>query len=88
MSHLANIVSRSQQLLNEVLQPGDLAVDLTAGNGSDTLSLAQTVGPTGTVLAFDIQVQALATTTERLEQAACRVFQNSKHQSPVTSRTG
>ena len=74
MSHLANIVSRSQRLLSEVLQPGDLAVDLTAGNGSDTLFLAQTVGPTGTVLAFDIQVQALASEVviprERLSDSA------------------
>ena len=73
MSHLANIVSRSQQLLSEVLQPGDLAVDLTAGNGSDTLFLAQIVGPSGRVLAFDIQEQALVTTAEKLAQVGVLV---------------
>lgn len=87
MSHLANIVSRSQQLLTEVLQPGDLAVDLTAGNGSDTLFLAQTVGPAGSVLAFDIQVQALTATTEKLEQAGVLVTR-SDFSSPVKNVPG
>lgn len=69
MSHFSNIVSRAQQLLSEVLLPGDLAVDLTAGNGFDTLFLAETVGPAGRVLAFDVQEQAIANTTELLQQS-------------------
>ena len=77
MSHFSNIVSRSQQLLTEVLQPGDLAVDLTAGNGSDTLFLSKAVGPTGLVLAFDIQEQAILKTAERLEQAGVFVDRSS-----------
>ena len=73
MSNFSNIVAHAQQLLNEVLKPGDLAVDLTAGTGSDTLFLAQTVGPTGRVIAFDIQEQALAATTEKLTAAGISV---------------
>ena len=73
MSHFSNIVSRAQQLVSEVLQPGDLAVDLTAGNGSDTLFLAQSVGLTGQVLAFDIQEQALSATAEKLMNAGVMV---------------
>ena len=73
MSHFSNIVSRAQQLVSEVLQPGNLAVDLTAGNGSDTLFLAQTVGPTGQVLAFDIQETALLATAEKLRQSGIAV---------------
>lgn len=78
MSHFSNIVSRAQQLLSEVLTSGDLAVDLTAGNGSDTLFLAQTVGPTGQILAFDIQEQALVNTFAKLKQAGIDVFRSGR----------
>jgi predicted methyltransferase len=40
----------------QVLQPGDTAVDATAGNGHDTLALAELVGPQGVVWALDLQV--------------------------------
>lgn len=66
---LSRIVAWSHQLLTEVLRPGDCAVDLTAGNGYDTLVLAQAVGPGGRVLAFDLQAQALEKTQERLSAA-------------------
>lgn len=59
MSSLTRIVPWSQQLACEVLLPGDLAVDLTAGKGRDTLALAQAVGETGRVVAFDLQKSAL-----------------------------
>lgn len=42
-----------------MLSDGDLAVDLTAGKGRDTLMLYRHVAPAGRVLAFDIQLQAL-----------------------------
>jgi len=66
---LIRIVLWAHQLLAEVLNPGDTAVDLTAGNGTDTLFLAQRVGPSGRVLAFDIQTEALHNTALRLEEA-------------------
>lgn len=44
-----------------------LAVDGTAGNGHDTLFLAQCVGEGGLVLAFDVQEAALQATRVRLE---------------------
>ena len=44
-------------------------IDATAGNGHDTLFLAELVGSRGTVFAFDIQNQALETTRSRLKQA-------------------
>ncbi len=56
---LTRIVPWSQQLACEVLRPGDLAVDLTAGKGRDTLCLAKAVGPGGRVVAFDVQQVAL-----------------------------
>jgi len=65
---LTHVVAWSQRLLAEVLSPGDIAVDLTAGQGYDTLMLAKTVGPSGSVLAFDLQQQALEISSERLSQ--------------------
>lgn len=44
------------------------AVDATAGNGNDTLFLANLVGGEGRVAAFDVQPEAIAATRKRLEQ--------------------
>lgn len=57
------------QILSHRLQAGDVAIDATAGNGLDTLFLAQTVGPKGHVYAFDVQPAALEQTRNRLEAA-------------------
>jgi len=73
MSRLTRIVPYAQQLLADVLSPGDLAVDLTAGNGHDTLFLQQQVTSTGHVVAFDIHPNALDATTERLHTAGVTV---------------
>ena len=67
MSSLTRIVPWSQQLVCEILQPGDLAVDLTAGKGRDTLALANAVGSDGQVVAFDLQAEALEQTAELLQ---------------------
>lgn len=48
------------------LRAGDRAVDATAGNGHDTVFLAEQVGAGGRVWAFDIQRQALEATQRRL----------------------
>ncbi|EDY84991.1 Putative rRNA methylase family [Verrucomicrobiia bacterium DG1235] len=50
------------------LTPGSIAIDATAGNGHDTQWLAQAVGPSGHVFAYDIQEQALAVTRQRLQK--------------------
>ena len=65
---LTRIVSWSQQLLCEVLEHGDLVVDLTAGTGQDTHVLAEAVGTEGQVVAFDLQAEALEQTTQRLQK--------------------
>lgn len=57
-----NITSFTHYLIKEVIKPGDRAVDATAGNGNDTLFLAQQVGKDGKVFAFDIQKQAIQNT--------------------------
>ena len=45
------------------------AVDATAGNGNDTLYLADAVGASGRVWAFDVQEPALRRTAARLNTA-------------------
>lgn len=70
--------------LDEVLTPGDLAVDLTAGNGHDTLFLWQRVAGGGRVLAFDVQESALQNTALRLSQVQSPVFFCGRRQVPST----
>ncbi len=53
------------------IEPGQWTVDATAGNGHDSLWLAQKTGPSGRVFAFDIQRQAIDATEKRLQRAGC-----------------
>jgi len=66
---LTRIVSWGHELISDIIGPGDLAIDLTAGNGYDTLFLARQVGETGQVVAFDVQSAALETSRSRLQEA-------------------
>ncbi len=66
---MERLTEKVHQLLLPRLHPGDVVVDATAGNGHDTLFLAQSVGPTGFVYAFDVQPEAIAETRRRLETA-------------------
>ncbi|MFD2610985.1 tRNA (mnm(5)s(2)U34)-methyltransferase [Paenibacillus gansuensis] len=61
-----SILSFAHRLVKERVQPGEMAVDATVGNGVDTLFLAETVGHRGTVYGFDIQPQALENAQRRL----------------------
>lgn len=54
------------QLLREVLHGGELVVDATCGNGHDTVFLAEAVGPSGKVIAIDLQAEAVEATRNRL----------------------
>lgn len=62
-----------------MIRPGDLVIDATAGNGHDTLFLAERVGPTGKVLAFDVQEAALASARERVAAAGWVEFIHDSH---------
>lgn len=68
---LRNCRYLSRDILTGLIQPGDTVVDATAGNGHDTLFLAQSVGPEGRVYAFDVQPDALRSTKERLAKEGC-----------------
>lgn len=63
---LERVLQYAQTLLTSAVGEGDIAVDATAGNGHDTLFLAQLVGDDGFVYAFDVQKQAVDTTLHRL----------------------
>ena len=65
---LRNARYLSHDFIDSLLQEGDIAVDATAGNGHDTLYLAQKVGERGHVYAFDVQQAALDSTKERLAE--------------------
>ncbi|RRK09804.1 SAM-dependent methyltransferase [Lactiplantibacillus garii] len=52
--------------MNQTVNPGDVVVDATVGNGHDTTYLAKLVGPTGHVYGFDVQDAAIAATQAAL----------------------
>ncbi len=56
-----------RSLIRTQVNPGDLCIDATMGNGHDTLFLSQLAGPSGQVLAFDIQQAALDATRALLD---------------------
>ncbi len=57
------------RFITEQVQPGDICIDATMGNGNDTLLLSSFCKETGHVFAFDIQEQALDHTRQRLMDA-------------------
>ena len=57
----------AQDLVRERLSAGMIAVDATAGNGHDTLFLAQSVGSSGIVYAIDIQSASIEATRKRID---------------------
>ena len=63
---LQRVLQYAQQLLKDSIAEGDTVVDATAGNGHDTLFLAQLVGDEGQVYAFDVQKEAVDATLHRL----------------------
>lgn len=70
--YLQGILPFAHSLLSGSLKAGDVALDGTMGNGNDTVLLANLVGETGKVYAFDIQAAALLATEQRLQQAGVR----------------
>ncbi|MGN7478004.1 class I SAM-dependent methyltransferase [Solibacillus silvestris] len=63
---IERVIQYAQTLLKRAVSEGDITVDATAGNGHDTLFLANLVGDDGYVYAFDIQKQAVDATLHRL----------------------
>ncbi len=57
--------------LEDHVQPGDICIDATMGNGNDTALLSKLAGENGRVIAFDIQQLALDNTKTKLEKDNC-----------------
>ncbi|ERI08279.1 class I SAM-dependent methyltransferase [Aneurinibacillus aneurinilyticus] len=68
-ARLPRITEMAHQLLAERVKAGDTVIDATAGNGYDTLFLAELVGDTGRVHAYDVQNSAIQATESRLSSA-------------------
>lgn len=85
---LSRIIPWGHELLAEVVAPGSLVVDLTAGRGQDTLALWQMAGAQGQVVAFDIQAAALEATQQRLLEAGAPVRQIDADHLLVSLRPG
>src|SRR5512145_1906979 len=58
-----------QEILAELVAPGDTVLDVGCGIGYFSLGLAQLVGETGQVIAADLQPEMLAGLRQRAEQA-------------------
>ncbi len=62
-----SILNRVRQIEENTLKPNDLVVDMTVGNGNDTLFLCNLVNK-GHVFGFDIQQRAIYNTKKLLEE--------------------
>ncbi len=68
---MTDLLSLQKEFILRHLGEGDTAVDFTMGNGYDTVFLSQTVGESGSVIAFDIQEAALLSTEQNLRKNDC-----------------
>ncbi len=55
-------------MVKATLNPGDIAIDATVGNGHDTLFLAEHISPYGHVYGFDIQLAAIETARQKFRE--------------------
>lgn len=65
---LERVLPFARTLLQTAVKEGDYAVDATLGNGHDTCFLAEIVGDSGKVFGFDIQKEAIESSTTRLKE--------------------
>ena len=61
-----SLTKLAHSIVRRAVRLGDTVVDATAGNGHDTVFLSACTGPTGRVLAVDIQGEAIQSTRTRL----------------------
>ncbi|SDH64297.1 Putative rRNA methylase [Alteribacillus persepolensis] len=65
---LPGILPFVREIIDRFVTTGSVAIDATAGNGNDTLYLAQTAGSNGKVYSFDIQEKAKQNTMQKLQE--------------------
>ena len=67
-----NTLGLVHEFLRQIVRPGAVCIDATAGKGRDTVLLCRLAGETGRVLAFDIQPEAVEQTKALLEREGLR----------------
>ncbi|HCO26254.1 MAG: 16S rRNA (cytosine(1402)-N(4))-methyltransferase [Gimesia sp.] len=72
---MMRLTDQAHALISQVFQPGETAVDATAGNGHDTRFLCELAGKSGKVFAIDIQQQALDQTAVMLQELEYHNFE-------------
>lgn len=65
---IKNVVEIANVFINNGVKKGDTCLDLTVGNGNDTLYLAKLVGSEGKVFSFDLQQRAIDNTNKLLKE--------------------
>ncbi|MCQ8117452.1 tRNA (mnm(5)s(2)U34)-methyltransferase [Methylomonas rosea] len=68
MINRISLLETAHDIVSSYLEPEDIALDATLGNGHDTVFLARCLGIGGHVFGFDIQQQALINSFQRLLQ--------------------
>ena len=73
------LVEHAKKFISDSISKGSICIDLTCGNGLDTLFLCKITGESGKVYSFDLQPEAVAITkalisrTQRI--ASCEISQ-------------
>lgn len=63
---LRRIVHKPEEILGDLVHPGETALDLGCGMGYFTIALAELVGPQGKIFAVDVQEKMLAGVRRRV----------------------
>ena len=65
------LVNHAQKFISEYITQGSTALDLTCGNGHDSLFMAKKVGTLGKLYSFDIQSHAIQNARDLLRSENC-----------------
>lgn len=68
-------IELAHQLMGNIVKPSDCVVDATLGNGHDALFLARLVGESGLVIGFDVQPEAIESSTQRMIENGMRNYE-------------
>ena len=77
-----SLVNAAHNLIRYRLNPGDIAIDATVGNGHDTVFLVEQVSPSGKVYGFDIQQAAIDSTWAKVE-SCCKAGERARSNAPL-----
>lgn len=73
MQTVSNVINLVHQSILPAVQQAEIIVDATAGNGGDTLFLAQNMKKSCQLYAFDIQAEAIEHTKQRTKEFASQI---------------